>query len=93
MTKTSTLILKNYFHNTETRLRVFIEKENTIILSLRQVKYARNKLCGSKTCQCSGVTGARANWHNLNGKDVILKILPINGTNNKLIGAEIKIIK
>jgi len=93
MRKTKDLILRNTFHNTFVKLLTYVDdiKTGTIItLSAAQVRAAHNKLCGSKTCQCSGITGARAKWHYVGDKIVEVDILPLhNGVTGKLLGADI----
>lgn len=69
------LLLKNNFHNTQVMLRVkhdgVLERGTNFELSIGQVKKAHRELCAAG-CICSGVTGARALYHEVNGNAVRL---------------------
>lgn len=71
------LILKNDFHNTQATFRVEhtgkIKIDDVITLTVNQVKKAKRLLC-CKDCICSGELGTRANYHQLNDKEVGLGI-------------------
>lgn len=70
-----TLTLKNDFHNTEVNLRVKLETGDVIELSAGQVKRAKRELC-TQGCICSGVTGSRSAWHEIDGRAVQLGFQP-----------------
>jgi hypothetical protein len=74
-----TLTLKNDFHNTEVDLRVKhdgkLEAWDAIELSVGQVKRAKRELC-TQGCICSGATGARSQWHEIDGWAVQLGFQP-----------------
>jgi hypothetical protein len=53
----------NDFHGTSTTVRVHDNGTGRYYLSARQVKRARNALCGIVGCTCGGVLGERGTNH------------------------------
>jgi hypothetical protein len=70
-----TLTLFNDFHNTSVHLLIdhkgTLEAGQSFSLTPRQVKRAKQGLC-VKGCLCSGSTGARSRYHEINGQPVQL---------------------
>ena len=89
------LILNNDFHNTQAVFRVQhsgeVEVDDIITLSAGQVKKAKRLLC-CNDCQCSGELGTRAEWHELDGKEIKISYdILIDNITGQITGAKLYI--